>query len=156
MDCLIERVKRWFVSCGASRVRCAGRRMQPIGGRTWNLRVLLYRVRFLSCSGKLRQHNNARRARTKAEGVAPKTYENRAKINQKSVGNHRKTEPNRRKIVGKSILAGFGRPMSFRERVRMRSGQARDAPKLSQERSWGAPGVPRAGETVTRARDVSP
>ena len=39
VDCLIERVKRWFVSCGAGRVSCAGKCMQPIVGRTGKPRV---------------------------------------------------------------------------------------------------------------------
>ena len=129
----------------------AGKRVQPIDGRTRNPRVLLYRLRFACCFGKLGQHNNARRARTKAEGAAPKTYENRAKIDQKSVGNHRKTEPNRRKIVGKSILAGFGRPSPVQGRVGARSGRDLDAPKPAQERSWDAPGSPRAAGRRPRA-----
>ena len=129
----------------------AGKRVQPIDGRTRNPRVLLYRLRFACCFGKLGQHNNARRARTKAEGAAPKTYENRTKIDQKSVGNHRKTEPNRRKIVGKSILAGFGRPSPVQGRVGARSGRDLDAPKPAQERSWDAPGSPRAAGRRPRA-----
>ena len=129
----------------------AGKRVQPIDGRTRNPRVLLYRLRFACCFGKLGQHNNARRARTKAEGAAPKTYENRAKIDQKSVGNHRKTEPNRRKIVGKSILAGFGRPSPVQGRVGARSGRDLDAPKPAQEQSWDAPGSPRAAGRRPRA-----
>ena len=129
----------------------AGKRVQPIDGRTRNPRVLLYRLRFACCFGKLGQHNNARRARTKAEGAAPKTYENRAKIDQKSVGNHRKTEPNRRKFVGKSLLAGFGRPRPFQGRVGARSGRDLDAPKPAQERSWDAPGSPRAAGRRPRA-----
>ena len=133
------------------RVSRAGKRVQPIDGRTRNPRVLLYRLRFACCFGKLGQHNNARRARTKAEGAAPKTYENEAKIDQKSVGNHRKTEPNRRKIVGKSILAGFGRPSPVQGRVGARSGRDLDAPKPAQERSWDAPGSPRAAGRRPRA-----
>ena len=129
----------------------AGKRVQPIDGRTRNPRVLLYRLRFACCFGKLGQHNNARRARTKAEGAAPKTYENKAKIDQKSVGNRRKTEPNRRKIVGKSILAGFGRPSPVQGRVGARSGRDLDAPKPAQERSWDAPGSPRAAGRRPRA-----
>ena len=65
--CLIEQVKRWFVSCGAGRVGRAGMRVQPIVGRTRNPRVLLYRLRFVSRFGKLRHHNNARMVRMKAE-----------------------------------------------------------------------------------------
>ena len=58
VDCLIERVKRWIVSCGVDRESRAGKRMQPIVGRTRNSRVLLYRLRFASRFGKLRHHNS--------------------------------------------------------------------------------------------------
>ena len=131
----------------------AGKRVQPIDGRTRNPRVLLYRLRFACCFGKLGQHNNARRARTKAEGAAPKTYENRANIDQKSVGNHRKTEPNRRKFVGKSLLAGFGRPRPFQGRVGARSRRDLDAPKPAQERSWDAPGAQRELENRSQSNN---
>ena len=89
------------------RVSRAGKRVQPIDGRTRNPRVLLYRLRFACCFGKLGQHNNARRARTKAEGAAPKTYENRAKIDQKSVGNHRKNRAKSTKNRWKIDLGRF-------------------------------------------------
>ena len=67
VDCLIERVKRWFVSCGVDREGRAGKGMQPIVGRTRNPRVLIYRLRFVSRFGKLSQHNNATMAQTKAQ-----------------------------------------------------------------------------------------
>ena len=41
VDCLIEHVKRWCVSCGVGRVRRAGKRLQLIVGRARNSRVLL-------------------------------------------------------------------------------------------------------------------
>ena len=59
VDCLIEHVKRWCVSCGVGRVRRAGTRLQLIVGRARNSRVLLQRVRFVSRFGNLRQQNNA-------------------------------------------------------------------------------------------------
>ena len=62
VDCLIEHVKRWFVSWGVDCDSRAGKRMQPIDGRTCYPRVLLHRLRFVSRFGKLRQHNNARTA----------------------------------------------------------------------------------------------
>ena len=149
--CLIERVKRWFASCGAGRVRRRGMRVQSIVGRTRNPRVLLYRSRFVSRFGKLRHHNSARLARTKAEDSAPNLYPLAQKIDATSPENHRKTEPSRRKIDQKSLLAGFRRPKAFRGRVGTRSGRDRGAPKPAQERSWDAPGTPRAAGRRPRA-----
>ena len=149
--CLIEHVKRWFASCGAGRVSRAGKRMQPIVGRTCNPRVLLYCLRFVSRFGKLRHHNSARLAQTKAEDSAPNVYPLAQKIDATSLENQRKTEPNRRKIVEKSFLAGFRRPRPFRGRGGTRSGRDLDAPKPSQERSWDTPGSPRAAGRRPRA-----
>ena len=151
--CLIEQVKRWFVSCGADRVGHAGMCVQPIVGRPRNPRVLLYRLRFVGRVGnlKLRHHNSARLARTKAEDSAPNSYQLPLKIDAASSENQRKTEPSRRKIVEKSLLAGFGRPRPFRGHVGTRSGRARDAPKPAQERSWDAPGAPSAAGRRPRA-----
>ena len=56
--CLIERVKRWFASCGAGRVGRRGMCVQSIVGRMRNPRVLLYRSRFVGRFGKLRHHNS--------------------------------------------------------------------------------------------------
>ena len=64
VDCWIERVKRWSVSCGVDRESRVGERVQPIVGRTRNPCVLLYLLRFVSRFGKLGQHNNARMAWT--------------------------------------------------------------------------------------------
>ena len=150
---MIEHVKRWCVSCGVGRVRRAGKRLQLIVGRARNSRVLLQRVRFVSRFGNLRHQNNARMARTKAEDSAPNSYQLPLKIDATSSENQRKTEPSRRKIVEKSLLAGFGRPKPFRGRVGTRSGRARDVPKPAQERSWDAPGAPRA---VGRRPKASP
>ena len=58
--------------------------------------------------------------------------------------NSEKPSQNRRKIDEKSLLAGFGRSKPFRGHVRTRSGRAREAPKPGRERSWDAPGEPRA------------
>ena len=148
---MIERVKRWFASCGAGRVGRQGMCVQSIIGRTRNPRVLLYRSRFVSRFGKLRHHNSARLARTKAEDSAPNVYPLAQKIDATSLENQRKTEPNRRKIVEKSFLAGFRRPRPFRGRGGTRSGRDLDAPKPSQERSWDAPGSPRAAGRRPRA-----
>ena len=86
VDCLIEHVKRWCVSCGVGRVRRAGARLQLIVGRARNSRVLLYRVRFVCRFGKLRHQNSARMARTKAEDSAPNSYHLPAKIKEKAFG----------------------------------------------------------------------
>ena len=88
--CLIEQVKRWFVSCGADRVGHAGMCVQPIVGRPRNPRVLLYRLRFVSRVGQLRHHNSARLARTKAEDSAPNSYQPPLKIDATSSENQRK------------------------------------------------------------------
>ena len=165
---------------------------------------LLYRLRFVSRFGKLRQHNNARMAQTRrrltcrihvrpdagqdgqtqAKALAlreawkdehgdktygmlthiasklyvispPKAKKNEhqfsSKIDEKSSENPRKTEPNRRKIEEILLLDAFRRPKPFRGRVGTRSGRARDAPKLAQERSWDAPGAPRAAGRRPRA-----
>ena len=93
VDCLIEHVKRWCVSCGVGRVRRAGTRLQLIVGRARNSRVLLQRVRFVSRFGNLRHQNNARMARTKAEDSAPNSYHLPAKIKEQTLGKQRKTEP---------------------------------------------------------------
>ena len=65
--------------------------------------------------------------------------------------NSEKPSQNRRKIDEKSLLAGFGRPKPFRGRVGMRWGRAREAPKPGRERSWDAPGEPRAAGRRPRA-----
>ena len=65
--------------------------------------------------------------------------------------NSEKPSQNRRKIDEKSLLAGFGRPKPFRGRVGTRSGRAREAPKPGRERSWDAPGEPRAAGRRPRA-----
>ena len=65
--------------------------------------------------------------------------------------NSEKPSQNRRKIDEKSLLAGFGRPKPFRGRVGTRSGRVREAPKPGRERSWDAPGEPRAAGRRPRA-----
>ena len=65
--------------------------------------------------------------------------------------NSEKPSQHRRKIVEKSLLAGFGRPKPFRGRVGTRSGRAREAPKPGRERSWDAPGEPRAAKSRPKA-----
>ena len=65
--------------------------------------------------------------------------------------NSEKPSQNRRKIDEKSLLGGFGRPKPFRGRVGTRPGRARGAPKLGRERSWDAPGAPRAAGRRPRA-----
>ena len=82
-----------------------------------------------------------------AESAARKSYEHRAKSNEKQTEKHRKNDQNRRKIGKKSVLDEFGRPKLLRGRAGTRSGPARDGQKPPPGRSWGRRGTPRAAKT---------
>ena len=142
-------------------------------------------MRFVSCFGKPSQHNNARKAQTKAQTcehhLQPKLRKKHAKVvskaatlaqkqtnsnstlhsrnssksSQKSTTKRPKIDekpsPNDQKIDQNSLLDSFGRQKPFRGRVGTRSGRARHAPVPAQERSWDAPGAPRAAGGRPRA-----
>ena len=117
------------------RVSRAGKRVQPIDGRTRNPRVLLYRLRFVSRFGKLGPHNNTGIARTKAKDSAPNSQQHPSKFDEKSIESRRKTKPNRREIVQKSLSGGFGRSKPFRGRAGTRSGRLVDGQMPPKGRS---------------------
>ena len=151
---MIERVKRWFVSCGAGRVGRRGMRVQSIVGRTRNPRVLLYRSRFVSRFGKLRHHNSARLARTKAEDSAPNLYPLAQKIDATSPENHRKPS----QVDGISTKNRSWPVFGVQSRFGDVSGRVRDATGARQSRPKSDLGTPRAcqewpGDVQERARD---
>ena len=99
---------------------------------------------FRQAQAPEQRKNGADESRRLSAKFVPSSCENQGK-------GARKTTKNRAKIDEESLLAGFGRPKPFRGRVGTRSGRAREAPKPGRERSWDAPGEPRAAGRRPRA-----
>ena len=144
---MIEHVKRWCVSCGVGRVR---RAQAPAAHRGAGAKLARFTSACAFCQSfrqaqaPEQRKNGADESRRLSAKFVPSSCENRRKVARKSA-------KNQAKIDEKSLLAGFGRPKPFRGRVGMRSGRARDTPKPGRERSWDAPGAPRAARRRPRA-----
>ena len=74
----------------------------------------------------------------------------RRRLERKSTKKTSNIHENEATIDEKSILGRFGRPRSFRGRVRTRSGRLLDAQLSPQGRSGDAPGGPRAARSAPR------
>ena len=137
---MIERVKRWLVSCRADLESRADKLERLNARRPRNLCVFLF-----VCDLSVDRGQQA--SKEKAEDATRKSHEHRAKITEKPIENHGKIDQHRRKIDKKSLLDGFGRPKLFRGRAGTRSGLVRDTQKPPRGRSWGRQGRPGAAKS---------
>ena len=102
VDCLMEHVKRWCVSCGVGRVRRAGKRLQLIVGRARNSRVLLQRVRLsvVSATSGTRTTHEWRGRKQKTQRQIRTIFLRKSRKRRSE--NSEKPSQNRRKIDEKS------------------------------------------------------
>ena len=123
-DCLIERVKRWLVSCGADLESRAGKLERPNARRPRNLCVLLF-----VCDLSVDRGQPA--SKEKAEDAARKSHEHRAKITEQPIENQRKIVQNRGQIDNKIVLEPFWAPKAVSGTRRDTLGTGLGPPKIA-------------------------
>ena len=157
VDCLIERVKRWFVSYGAVvwvvRASACSPSMDGRETRAFYFIVCVLHVVSANSGSTTTQEGRGRKQRAQ--------HQRRMKIERKSTKSRSEITEKPSQIDEKSLENRSWPVLGVQARFRDASGRVRDATWTRQSRLKSDLGTPRArqerpGDVQERARDVSP